>query len=182
MKSAFIFHGTAGFPEENWFPWLKEKLEKINFKVFVPQFPTPKNQSLENWFKVFENIEKFYAKDSILVGHSLGWSFALRVLEKYAIKIDGAFFVATPIGIPPITNWAGDKPFTGQPFDWKKIKTRAKRFAVFHSDNDPFVGIENGKELAKKLGTKLELIPNAGHFNSKSGYTQFEELFKKIVE
>ena len=39
--NVFIFHGTEGYPEENWFPWLKEKLEAKGYKVFVPQFPTP---------------------------------------------------------------------------------------------------------------------------------------------
>ena len=27
VNNVFIFHGTEGYPEENWFPWLKEKLE-----------------------------------------------------------------------------------------------------------------------------------------------------------
>jgi len=40
MSNAFIIHGTGGYPEENWFPWLKKKLEEFNYKVFVPQFPT----------------------------------------------------------------------------------------------------------------------------------------------
>jgi hypothetical protein len=26
--NAFIFHGTEGHPQENWFPWMKEKLFK----------------------------------------------------------------------------------------------------------------------------------------------------------
>ncbi len=29
MRNVFIFHGTEGYPEENWFPWLKEKLEAV---------------------------------------------------------------------------------------------------------------------------------------------------------
>ena len=37
----FIFHGTEGHSQENWFPWLKAKLEEKGCKVFVPQFPTP---------------------------------------------------------------------------------------------------------------------------------------------
>ena len=60
MATAFIFHGTGGYPEENWFPWLKRELESLDYKVIVPQFPTPENQTLENWFAIFEKYKKVY--------------------------------------------------------------------------------------------------------------------------
>ena len=41
MANIFIIHGTEGYPEENWFPWLKKELEQKGHIVFVPQFPTP---------------------------------------------------------------------------------------------------------------------------------------------
>ena len=41
MKTAIIIHGTEGYPEENWFPWLKSELEIIGYQTFVPQFPSP---------------------------------------------------------------------------------------------------------------------------------------------
>ena len=49
----YIIHGAYGDPEENWFPWLKTKLEGLGHQVFVPKFPTPENQTLNNWFNVF---------------------------------------------------------------------------------------------------------------------------------
>ncbi|MBI5553373.1 MAG: serine hydrolase family protein [Candidatus Diapherotrites archaeon] len=182
MRNAFIFHGTGGFPEENWFPWLKQKLETNGFNVIIPRFPTPENQTPETWFHVFKQYEKIYSPDTILIGHSLGGSFLLRVLEKIPIQIKAAYLVATPIGIPPIKNWLSDLPFNGHPFEWKTIRSRAEKFTVFHSDNDPYVGLENGKELAKQLGVKLTFIPNAGHFNAKASYTSFEALYEKITE
>ena len=29
-----IIHGIYGHPEENWFPWLKNKLEGMGYEVF----------------------------------------------------------------------------------------------------------------------------------------------------
>lgn len=182
MTNVFIFHGTEGYPEENWFPWLKEELEFLDCKVIVPQFPTPKNQTLENWFKVFERYKDLYNADSILVGHSLGGAFLLRVLEKYDIKIKAAFIVAAPVGVMPIKNYDSDKLFIGHPLNWEQIKNRAKRFYVFHSDNDPYVSLGNGQELARKLETDLTFIPNAGHFNAAAGYLRFDVLLEKIKQ
>ena len=180
MANVFIFHGTEGYPEENWFPWLKQKLEHIGHEVIVPQFPTPKGQTLENWFDVFKNYSEWYTHDSILVGHSLGGAFLLRVLEKYDVRIKAAFMVAAPIGVLPIINFEGDQSFIGKPFDWKGIRDHCGKFFVFHSDNDPYVSLGNGKLLAEKLGTKLLFMPNCGHFNKSAGFTEFEDLFKEI--
>lgn len=37
MKNTYIFHSTKGNPQENWFPWLKEELEKTEIETTVPQ-------------------------------------------------------------------------------------------------------------------------------------------------
>ncbi|HLC61011.1 MAG TPA: alpha/beta hydrolase [Candidatus Nanoarchaeia archaeon] len=181
MTNVFIFHGTGGYPEENWFPWLKKELEKIDCKVIVPQFPTPQNQSIENWLRVLKNYKKFYNKNTILIGHSLGGSFLLRALEWYKIKIKAAFIVAAPIGLLPIKNYENDKLFLGDfAFNWQKIKSHCGKFFIYHSDNDPYVSLVNGKELAKNLDTELIFVPNAGHFNKLAGYARFDMLLERI--
>ncbi len=178
--NAFIFHGTAGYPGENWFPWLKKELESSGCNVIIPQFPTPEGQTLGNWFEVFEQYKQDYGPETILIGHSLGGAFLLRVLERYNVKIKAAFLVAAPIGILPLKNYETDKPFIGHQFDWEKIRKNSGKFFVFHSDNDPFVSLGNGQELAKRLGTELIFIPKAGHFNAAAGYLKFETLLDRI--
>jgi len=183
MTDVFIIHGTHGYPDENWFPWLKKEVEKKGHKAFIPSFPTPENQSLESWFDVFNNYIKDYTSNSILVGHSLGGAFALRVLERFNIKIKSAYIVAAPCNKVP-SNFPGanltDLPFVGQRFNWEKIKSRANKFYIFHSDNDPYIDIENSKEIAKQLNEKVILIPNSGHFNAKAGYLKFEKILDLI--
>lgn len=182
MQSAFIFHGTAGHPKENWFPWLKEKLEGESCDVFVPQFPTPQGQTLDAWMDVFEKYDAGYLPGSIAVGHSLGGAFLLRVLEKYDVKIGLAAFVAAPVGVLPIRNFNSDRVFLSAPFDWEKIRARSEKFLVFQSDNDPLVCLGNGEMLAEKLGVGLELVKGAGHFNQVAGYTKFELLWKRMEQ
>ena len=183
-NSIFIFHGTEGYPEENWFPWLKQELEQKGCKVFVPQFPSPPTvpAKLAEWFDVLKNYEQDINKDSILIGHSLGGIFTLRTLEKLAHPVKAAFFVGTPIGVQPIKNYDRDNGFSGFSFDWESIKKKAADFVVFQSDDDSYVGLENGKELSKNLGVELSFVPNAGHFNKRAGYLKFEKLRDKVLE
>ncbi|KAA3630176.1 MAG: hypothetical protein DWQ02_18225 [Bacteroidetes bacterium] len=181
-NNVFIFHGTEGYPEENWFPWLKEKLEAKGCKVIVPQFPTPPvvPAKISEWFDVLKKYEQDINEDAIIIGHSLGGVFTLRVLEKLNKTIKAAFLTGTPIGVQPILNYDRDSAFSGFEFDWEKIKKSCKHFEVFQSDDDPYVGLANGEELAKYLGVELTFIPNAGHFNKKAGCLDFPQLLDKL--
>ncbi|MCK9185957.1 alpha/beta fold hydrolase [Candidatus Gracilibacteria bacterium] len=183
MKNIFIIHGTEGHPEENWFPWLKQELEKKGYNVLVPQFPSPPTipAKIAEWFDVLKDYEQYINEDTILIGHSLGGVFTLRVLEKLKHPVKAAIFVGTPIGVRPILNYDRDSSFSGFLFDWEVIRTKASHFEVFHSDDDPYVSLENGEQLAKNLNVALNFVPNAGHFNAKSGYTKFDLLLEKLV-
>jgi len=92
-RNIFIFHGTAGSPEGNWFPWLKEKLTNKGHNVIVPRFPTPEGESLVSWLKVLEEYKDLINQDTIIIGHSKGGLFTLRVLEKLQKPIYATFLV-----------------------------------------------------------------------------------------
>jgi predicted alpha/beta hydrolase family esterase len=68
-KRVVIVHGAYGHPGGNWFPWLKQEIEKIGHEVVVPKFPTPENQDFSVWHKVFETEVGPLTRDMILVGH-----------------------------------------------------------------------------------------------------------------
>ena len=180
MPDIFIFHGTASSPEGNWFPWLKNELEKLDCRVTVPKFPTPQGQSLESWLATLNEYKQQINEKTILIGHSLGGLFLLRVLERLSHPVAAAFFVAAPIGVKPILYYEGDEKFSGFSFDWTEIKKKAKHFFVYHSNNDPYISLANGEGLAKNLGVKLSFIPNAGHLNAESDYTKFDRLLMDI--
>jgi len=181
MVKIFLIHGSFGNPQENWFPWLKQKLESLNHEVIVPTFPTPKNQSLENWNKIFVEYEKKIDENTIFVGHSLGPAFLLNILDRINTTITASFFISGFIKL--LGNETFDsinKTFVDKAFDWQNIKQNCKHFFIYHSDNDPYVPIECANELANKLNVKPKIIKNAGHFNEEAGYKEFEELFKDI--
>jgi len=181
INTVIIFHGSFGHPKENWSPWLKTELKKIRCNVYVPKFPTPKNQNLKNWLRVFKKYKQYLDKDSILVGHSSGVAFILNILERLNSSIKATFLVAGFIG--SINNPAFDKinkTITNRSFKWKKIRQNCKKFYIYASDNDPYVPIEKGKEISHNLRTKLKIIRGAGHFNKAVGYVKFNLLLEDI--
>src|SRR3989344_4778823 len=171
----YIIHGAYGDPEENWFPWLKTKLEGLGHQVFVPKFPTPENQTLNNWFNVFNKYK--LNGESVLIGHSLGVPFILNLLERNKIK--AAFLVAGFCTLPENQFKEGMVSFVKQ-FDYDKIKSNCNKFIIFHSDNDPYVPLERAEELKRELDGELIIVKKAGHFNEAAGYTKFELLLEKI--
>jgi len=181
MTKIFLIHGAFGNPEENWFPWLKKELEKQNHKIIAPTFPTPNNQTLENWTKIFKKYESEITEDTIFIGHSLAPAFLLSELENLNIKIKAAFFISGFLKL--LDNETFDsinKTFVEKTFKWDLIKQNCNKFFIYHSNNDPYVPLSCAKELGIKLDTEITIIKNAGHFNESAGYLKFEELLKDI--
>ena len=178
MKNVFIIHGVEGYPEENWFPWLKKELGNRGYRVIVPQFPTPEEQTLDNWLKVLKPY-KNALDDSIVIGHSLGVPFLLTVLEQH--KIEAAYFVGGFYTMPEGWQFYNEaKTFVLREFDFEKIRNNCGKLVVFHSDNDPYVSLDRAELLAERLGVEVSLIKGAGHFNLKAGYDKFEELLNEF--
>jgi len=183
MTKVFIIHGAYGNPNENWIPWLRKELEKIGCTVFVPEFPTPDGQTLENWRGSFGDYYHLIDNDTILIGHSLGPAFILDILEKTEEPAIASFFVSPFIDFLDNPDFDKiNKTFVDREFDFEKIKNNCKEFIVFHSDNDPYVPLEKAKKVSESLGVNINIVKRAGHFNSKSGYDKFEMLLEKIKE
>lgn len=181
--TAIIVHGTLGNPRENWFPWIAHKLEERDYRIFIPKFPTPESQSLNNWLDVFNGYRQYLNENAIVIGHSLGPAFLLSILEKLDRPIKAAFFVSGFIGMLGDAEFDElNQTFVTRDFDWEKIKSNCSRFYVINSDNDPYVPITEGRKLADHLGAELIILKNAGHINKESGYTEFEFLLEKIIE
>ncbi len=120
-------------------------------------------------------------KDSILIGHSLGAPFILHLLERANSEVYACFFVAGFLRELNLLKFDKlNKSFLILPFDWDTICSKVKHSFVYHSDNDPYVPLELGQELAEKLKTELTLIPSAGHINAEFGYTKFPKILDDI--
>lgn len=189
MKNALILHGAGNNSQGNWFPWLKTGLEKSGYKVWTPDLPNSEIPNLKAWSKViFENKGWRFDSESIIIGHSAGATFILRILEKLppGTKIQKAVLVSGPVQLGTKSEYFPYKrDLVKDPFNWGKIKSSCGKFYLFYSDDDPYqCGIDQGKIIHEYLGGNLYLKQGQGHFNLEQGpqYKQFPELLEKILE
>ncbi len=180
MKTAFIIHGTGGSPEGNWFPWLKTELQKQQYQVFVPRFPTPENQNLENWLETFERYKKYVTKDTIFIAHSVGPSFVCSLLEGLDFSVQACLFASGflwKLGHPYFDTL--NASFTERDFDWEKIRKNCEYFYMCHGSDDPYVPLRNAREMSFGLWIQIDIIEAGKHLNTENGYTDFPYLLEK---
>lgn len=178
-----IVHGTLGHPNENWFPWLSQTVRQLGADATVPELPTPERQSLPEWIAAFDSQVGQLDGETILVGHSLGAAFVLRLLERLRTPVRAAYLVSAFIGPLGLSQFDPlNVSFFVNPFDWKRIRSRSQRFRLFHGDDDPYVPVDRAREVAIGCQAELTLIEGGGHLNSAAGFIQFEPLFEEIRE
>lgn len=182
MTKFLILHGTAATPNDNWFMWLKGKLIGEGNDVWLPQLPDAgkPNTKTYNDF-IFANKEFTIDSDTILIGHSSGAVEILSLLQ----HLPGGVTVKAAVLISAFKNdltWGSLTGLFQEAFDFKLIKSRSNQFVFIHSNNDPYVPLEQAKYLSAELGGKLMLFEGQGHFNTEKSpdYKQFPELLKII--
>lgn len=156
---AIIFHGTKGSPEINWFPWLKDKLDAEGWEAWIPAMPTPENQSPDSWLAALKEQVTDYSQPQALIGHSLGATFVLHLLESGICKTDKTVLVSPvldKIGKPEYDTL--NAPFIKKSFYWETIGQNAGDVFILHGDDDPYVPPEQARQLGQHLHTTPRLI------------------------
>jgi len=178
-KNYLILHGSFGSKDENWFPWLKEQLEKDNKKVSVPQMPVGVgNQNFENWSNVLNRLD--INENTIIIAHSIAPIFVCKYLITNEIKVKKLIFVC---GFNNYLGLDSDFDAVNEPMfidNFDDVKQYCKDIVCYYSDNDPYVKYDVEKEFADKLTNKQYVIKNGGHINAETGYTKFEEILKEL--
>ncbi len=180
MKNALILHGAGNNSQGNWFPWLKAELEKVGYKVWVTDLPDSERPNRESWLETINNNKEWeFNGESVLVGHSAGATFILRLLETLpeGIKVHKAILVAGTVEMGTKSEYFQYKEdLVKGSFDWEKIKNSCEFFYFIHSDNDKYqCGEEQGKIMQSHIGGKLIVKSGEGHFNLEVG-DHYKEL------
>jgi uncharacterized protein len=195
-----ILHGSYGSPDSNWFPALKQRLERLGQEVIVPRFPvndwetvtktkeTP--QSLQSWMDASKDLLKaFVDRQAVVVAHSLGPLFALHLISKFGINIDCLIAVSPFLDLDTNTTPEpiniSNQTFYDKSLNFELIKKHIGTTYVLYSENDPYVPKEKSLEFANKLGAAPIMVRGAGHMNAEINMNEFPlvvELCKSRID
>ena len=176
-----VLHGTGGNSQDQWFPWLASELKKKGYTVWVPDLPGADEPDINQYNPyILKNCPFTIDQNTIVIGHSSGAVAAFGLVQILTVRINKIISVAgfvDDLDYKPVK-----KMFRTWKFNWKIIKTKAKKFTIICSDNDPFVPAKHGKELQRLLDGDLKIMPGQKHFSVSTNpkYTIFPELLELI--
>ncbi|MBR3115627.1 alpha/beta hydrolase [Candidatus Saccharibacteria bacterium] len=184
-----ILHGYTEHNDTEFFPWLKNQLEHLGYKVQLPELPDT-DMPLE--YKQVEYVVKniMFNERTILIGHSLGGVVAMKTLEKLSSGVFGLGLVA-PGGLEK-QFWTEDFEFDRRSgtqkqylagfdfeYDFTQITSNIKRCIILGSDNDAEYRLPWMEYLAKKLNGQLRMVHARGfHFTA----TEEPEVLKMALD
>ena len=181
MKRVILVHRWDGSPDADWYPWLKQELEKRNVKVEIPAMPHPERPEIASWVSFLKQSVKQPDHETYFIGHSVGCQTILRYLQTFpsSIRIGGCIFVAGWFTLAQLETeeertTAG--PWLTETFDFNAMKKRKLPFVALFSDDDPFVPIENRIIFEKKLGARVITEPQQGHYNNAAAPRVLHEI------
>ncbi len=184
-KRVFIIHGWGGSPQNCWFPWLKNELEKKGFAVQVLSMPHSENPTITGWVNYLVNAVGEPDKNTFFVGHSIGCQTILRYIEQLQKPIGGVVCVAGFFKLLHLaTNEEKEiaKPWLETRMDFKKIKELVNKIVAIFSDDDPLVPISDAKIFESKLGAKIIIEHGKEHFSENSGIEELPSALEAVLE
>ncbi|MBI2098360.1 MAG: serine hydrolase family protein [Candidatus Wildermuthbacteria bacterium] len=188
MKRIFLIHGWGGSPEEGWTPWLKGKLEKRGFEVYVPAMSDSKHPRMDAWLANLRETVRVPDQNCYFVGHSLGCITILRYLETLEEnqKVGGAVLVAgfsdINITVGPDENVLEIQSFFQTNVDFAAIRKHCDKFVAIHSDNDPYVDLRYADIFRENLGAKVLVEKHKGHFSGDDGIMELPSALENTLQ
>jgi uncharacterized protein len=187
MKKRFIVvHRWSGGPQDDWRPWLAEKLIEAGHEVILPSMPDTEEPVIGKWVGHLRSVVENPDENTYFVGHSIGCQAIMRYLETIDVMVGGAYFVAPWFNL---ANLEDDdvariaKPWLETPVDFEAIKMVCSSITSFLSTNEPFGFVEDNKKiLEENLSATVYILENRGHFIENDGITEFPELLEQIVK
>ena len=189
MKRVLIIHQWMAGAGGDWRPWLKSELEKSGYEVSVPEMPDIDTPVLEKWVSHLANAVGVLDKDTYFIGHSIGCQAILRYLDAHRFgpleTVGGAIFVSGWFNLENLEDKEVKeiaKPWIETPINFEKIKTVLPKSTLIISDNDPYGAFEENKKRFREIGSKIIVLPGAGHITTEDGFTELPVVLEELLK
>ncbi len=187
MARIIAVHGWAGSPQNDWFPWLKAEFVKRGHDVLVPPMPDSEAPNMHAWIAALTKATGKIDENTFFVGHSIGCQTILRYLALNPSQgvASGVVLVAPWTTLKPESFSSEEekdiaRPWIEMPIPWELAKKHSKKFVCFFSDNDQFVFVEDSKNFQEKLGAKIIIEHNMGHFSAGENVKRVPSVLEQL--
>lgn len=176
-KVIFIPGNGGSTTHDNWFPSVKKSLEEHHLEAIAATFPDPILARESYWIPFLSNELKVDS-NTILIGHSSGAIAAMRFAEQYPILgsiLVGAYHTDLNMESERLSG------YFNRPWNWKKIISNQKWITIFASQDDPWIPIQEARELHNYLNCEYHEYTDQGHFGGDYLKLDFPELTLSIL-
>jgi len=159
-KKVLLLAGWGGSDFPHWQSWLAGEIAK--------------DYGTSVWKKELrEHLKDF--KPDIVICHSLANTLWFHLCNTNSIeKVQKLYLVAPPSIKCNITELESFFPL-----DMPK-NAYAHETLLITSTDDPYMNMDEAKELQDSLGIEMVVLENAGHINADSGYGEWPWILQKI--
>ncbi|KQR71930.1 alpha/beta hydrolase [Pedobacter sp. Leaf176] len=166
MTHYFIVPGLGNSVGNHWQTYFEKSATNFH-RIEQKDWDAPKSADwVEN---ISQAISGYDPETVVLIGHSLGCIAIANWAKISNIKIKGALLVAPSDVEAPKYN------FNTVGFEKVPLERIDFRTVLVASNNDEWVNIERAELFAKKWGSELINIGEAGHINAASGFGEWNE-------
>ncbi len=171
-----IVPGWQGSPDNHWQSHWQRSLPN-SLRVEQRDWLTPQRHE---WVRTLEQAIDAEPSPVILIAHSLGCitvaQWAAQASPRLLRRVQGALLVAPADverpGCPAELVGFAPLPRQALPFPSR----------VVTSDNDHAISLARADALAQAWGSELDILPGAGHINTRSGHRQWEEGLLQLAK
>jgi len=163
MKKTLILHGWGGSDTPHWQAELAAQIAKNYGTVSFPLLDNCHFPSQE-------------FRPTTVVCHSLANTLWFWLCQEDIETVQRLFMVSPPS--------LGTKESTIKTFFPCELpqNIHAKEIQMIVSDTDPWVKMDEAKQIASQYDIPLTIIKDAGHINADSGYGKWEFIEKLVLE
>lgn len=170
MKKALILPGWFQKTSDNWYPWLREQLNKKGYQTSIVDLPTMSTQKPKMQEQLDYLFDKFEIdEETAIVGHSLGALLTLRVAERKKFHT-----------MILIVGWdfndleEGHASYWEEPIDHSKIIKNTKKRCCISSKCDKYISRNQSRKMSERLEADFKMVEGAGHFTSGDGVDEIK--------